>query len=93
MTKNRESARLVMHEVSEPWRIPTLFDKCIAGDFSSEQFASAFQLLKSGKDPDPDSIYRCCPEILAKQVSLFLHAPTQASSNLEKSISGCYPKA
>ena len=55
-TTNRESARLIVREVSQLWKIPILPDKCIFGDFSSEKFANALQLLKSGKTPDPDSL-------------------------------------
>ena len=43
--------------------------------------------------PGADNSCRCCPEVLAKQIPLFLHAPTKTSKNLEKSISGCHPTA
>ena len=33
------------------------------------------------------------PGALAKQSHFFLHAPTKPSKNLEKSVSGCHPKA
>ena len=56
-SKNRESARLVTQEVSKLWRISTLSDKCISGDFFPEEFSSAIQLLKSGKVPGSNSIY------------------------------------
>ena len=48
-TKDRKSARLVMKEVSEFWRIPTSPDKRIFGDFSPKKFAvpSAAKVWKS----------------------------------------------
>ena len=78
-TKDRESARLVSKEVSELWRIPTPAGKSISGDFTPEEFASALQLLKSGKAPGPDSI---CPELI-------LHAGDALKSWLNKFLSSC----
>ena len=36
---------------------------------------------------------RFCFEVLVKHVPIFLHAPSQASKNLKKSISSCHPEA
>jgi len=58
-TKDRESDRLVNKEISDLWKIPTPEDKCISGEFTSDEFALASQQLKPGKAPGPDSI---CPE-------------------------------
>ena len=55
-TTHWESARCVVKKVSLLWRISTQPDKCISGDFFSEEFANAFQLFKSGKAPVPDSM-------------------------------------
>ena len=52
---------LVLKEVSELWRIPTLADKCISGDFFPEEFARSFQMLKPGKVSGEDFI---CPELI-----------------------------
>ena len=60
-TKNRESASLMMQEVSELWRIVTLPDKCISRDISPLEFTNAFQLRKSENAPGFDSI---CPELI-----------------------------
>ena len=43
--------------------------------------------------PRADNPCRCCPEVLVKQFSFFLHAPTTNSKNLEESVGGCHPKA
>ena len=40
-----------------------------------------------------DNPCRCCPEVLAQQFPFFLHAPNKTFKNLEKSVSGCHPKA
>jgi len=55
-TKDRELGRLVNKEVSDLWRIPTLKDKCISEEFTSDEFALVLQQLKPGKTPGPDSI-------------------------------------
>jgi len=47
--KDRESDRLVNKEVSDLWRIPTSDDKCISGEFTSDEFALALQQLKPEK--------------------------------------------
>ena len=67
-----------MQEVSERWKIPSS-DKCISGDFSSEEFAMPFSLLKSGTASRPDSI---CPELI-------IHAGAALKSWLNKLWSFC----
>ena len=79
VTKDRESFRLVSKEVSELWRIPTPDDMCISGDFSSEEFTRALQLLKPGKAPGPDLI---CPELI-------IHAGAALKSWLNLFLSSC----
>jgi len=72
-TKDRESDRLVNKEVFDLCMIPTPEDKCISGEFSSNEFALDFQQLKSGKAPGPDKSYmpiarlerRQCLKVLA----------------------------
>ena len=78
-SKDREPARLVTHEVSKLWRISTLSDKCISGDFFPEEFASDIQLLKFGKVPGPNSIY----------LQLIFHADAAQKSQLNKFLSFC----
>jgi len=56
-TKDRESDRLLNKEVFDFWRIPTLDDKCISGEFTSDEFALALLQLKLGKAPGPNSIF------------------------------------
>ena len=82
-TKDHESARFMMQEMYELWKISKPLEKYISGDFSLEEFASSLQVLKSGKASSPDSIF---PELilhtdaaLVKQVPVLLHAPAQAS--------------
>ena len=79
VTKDRESSRLVSKEVSGLWRIPTPDDMCISGDFSSEEFTRALQLLKPGKAPGPD---RICPELI-------IHAGAALKSWLKLFLSSC----
>ena len=99
-TKNRESAALMVQEVSELWKILILSDKCISKDISPEEFSSSLQLRKSGKAPGLDSIrpelilhVGATLKVLVKQILVFLHAPTQASSNLGERINGKYSEA
>ena len=77
--KDRESARLVAKEVSDIWRISTPIGKSISEDFTSEEFTSALQQLKSGKAPGPDSIFP----------KLILHAGAALKSWLNKFLSSC----
>ena len=55
--KDRWSATLAIQEISELWKIPKPPDKCISGNFSTEEFGSALQLLKSGNAQSSDSIF------------------------------------
>jgi len=50
-TKDHESDRLVNKEVSDLWKIPAPKDKCIYGEFTSDEFALALQQIKPLKDP------------------------------------------
>ena len=77
--KDRKSARLVSHEVSELWRIPTPKDKVISEDPTLEEFSKALRLLKPGKSLDPDSI---CPEPV-------LYAGAALKSWLNQFLSSC----
>ena len=65
MTNDREFASLVLKEVSELWRIPISADKCISSDFSPEEFARSFEMLKLGKAPGPDFI---CPNYIELKI-------------------------
>ena len=78
-TKDCWSATLVMQGVSELWKIPKPPDKCNSGNFSTEEFGSALQLLKSGNAQSPDSI---CSELI-------LHAGSALKSWLNKFLSCC----
>jgi len=61
------------------WRIPIPEDKCISGEFTSDEFALALQQLKPGKAPGPDSM---CPEHV-------LNAGSALKSWLYKFLSSC----
>ena len=78
-TTDRESARLVIREMSQCWRIPTPPNKCISKDFSPKKFANTLKLLKPGQTPGPDSL---CPELI-------LHASSAVNSCLKKFLSSC----
>ena len=56
---DRKSSRLVSQEVSDLWRATTPDAVNISDNFSQRKFTAAFQHLKPGKAPGPDSI---CPE-------------------------------
>jgi len=48
-TKDRESDRLVNKEVSDLWRIPTPENKCISGEFTSENLPLLSSNQNQGK--------------------------------------------
>ena len=58
---DRKSSRLVSQEVSDLWRATTPDAVNITDNFSKREFAAAFQHLKPGKAPGPDSIF---PELI-----------------------------
>ena len=58
---DRKSTRLVSQEVSDLWRATTPDAVNITDNFLHREFAAAFQHLKPGKAPGPDSI---CPELI-----------------------------
>ena len=66
-------------EVSLLWKIETPANEGISHDFTPEEFSSAFQLLRTGKTPGPDSI---SPEII-------LHAGAALKTWLNKFLSSC----
>ena len=58
---DRKSSRVVSQEVSDLWRATTPDAVNISDSFLQREFAAAFQHLKPGKAPRPDSI---CPELI-----------------------------
>ena len=54
---DHKSSRLVSQEVSDLWRTTTPDAVNISDNFSQREFAAALQHLKSGKAPEPDSIF------------------------------------
>ena len=76
---DRKSSRLVFQEVSDLWRATTPDAVNISDNFSQREFAAAFQHLKPGKAPGPDSIF---PELI-------LHAGAALKSWLRDFISSC----
>ena len=79
MTRDRETTRLVREETSELWNIPAPEGSSLTTEFSPAEFATALQVLKSGKAPGPDQI---CPE-------LTLHAGPTIKSWLCKFLTSC----
>ena len=55
-TKLLTASRLVFQEVSNLWRATTPDSVNIPESFLQSEFTAAFQHLKAGKDPGPDSI-------------------------------------
>ena len=73
------SSRLISQEVSDRWRALIPSPVNLSGDFSSREFAAAFQHVKPGKAPGPDST---CPELI-------IHAGTALKSWLRGFLSSC----
>ena len=65
--------------MSDRWRALIPSSVNLSGDFSSREFAAAFQHVKPGKAPCPDSI---CPELI-------IHAGTALKSWLRGFLSSC----
>ena len=97
---DRKSSRFVSQEVSDLWRATTPDAVNISDNFSQKEITGAFQHLKPGKAPGPDSIF---PELILHAgaalnswlrdfLPLFLFAPTQNSHDLEKSACSRDPK-
>ena len=76
---DRKSSRFVSQELSDLWRATTPDPVNTSGTFSQREFAAAFQHLKPGKDPGPDSI---CSELI-------LHAGAALKSWLLDFLSFC----
>ena len=76
---DRKSSRLVSQEVSDLWRATTPDTVNISDNFSQREFAAAFQHLKPGKAPGPDSI---CPKFI-------LHAGAALKSWSRDFLSSC----
>ena len=76
---NRKSSRLVSQEMSDLWRATTPNAVNISDTFSQREFAAAFQHLKPGKAPGPDSI---CPELI-------VHSGAALKSWLRDFLSSC----
>ena len=76
---DRKSSRLVFQELSDLWRATTPDAVNISDTFSQREFIAAFQHLKPGKAPGPDSI---CPELI-------LHARAALKSWLRDFLSSC----
>ena len=76
---DRKSSRLVSQEVSDLWRATTPDPVNISDTFLQREFTGALQHLKSGKAPEPDSIF---PELI-------LHAGATLKSWLRDFLSSC----
>ena len=76
---DRKSSQLVFQEVTDLWRATTPDPVNISDTFLQREFTAAFQDLKPGKAPGPDSI---CPELI-------LHAGDALKSWLRNFISSC----
>ena len=76
---DRKSSLHVFQKVSDLWRATTPDAVNISDNFSQREFAAAFQHLKPGKAPGPDSI---CSELI-------LHAGTALKSWLRDFLSSC----
>ena len=76
---NRASSRLISQEVSDLWRATISRPVNISENFTSRKFTIAFQHLKPGNAPGPDSI---CPELI-------LHAGAALKSWLCGFLSSC----
>ena len=78
-TRDRESDRSVLKEMTDLWRVPTPEAGNISTEFTSEEFAAALQHLKPGKAPGLDHL---CPELI-------LHAAPTLKSWLKDFLSCC----
>ena len=76
---NRKSSRLVSQEVSDLWKATTPDVVNISDNFLQREFIAAFQHLKPGKAPGPDSI---CSELI-------LYAGAALKSWLHDFLSSC----